>query len=276
MANGHGDAALGRAVQLGKNDALDICHFFEQHGLLQAVLPSGGVDDEQRLDLGLGVFAFGHTADLFQLFHQVRLVVQPSCRIHNQYIRMAAARGLYAVKHHGGGVRALFLLDDGHIRALRPHGELFGGGGAEGVGGANDDAAAHGFKARGELADGGGFAHAVDADNEQHHRAFQAHRLGAHDVHQDFLEGLARLFRRADVFGLTLLAQAIHGQFGGLHAHVGHDEHVGQVLEEFIVKVFVALHQFVHAAGEHGAGLLQPRLDAVKQSHWRSPLACFI
>ena len=81
-----------------------------------------------------------------------------------------ALDGLHAVEHHGGGVGALLLaLDDGHVGALGPDGQLVGGGGAEGIARADDHPAAHGLKARGQLADGGGLAHAVDADDQQHH-----------------------------------------------------------------------------------------------------------
>ena len=173
---------------------------------------------------------------------------------------MAAAGGLYAVIDHGGGVGALLLLDDGHIGALGPDGELLGGGGAERVRGADDDAAAHGLKASGQFADGGGLAHAVDANDEQHHRAFQVHRLGAHHVGEYLLEGFARLLRGADLLRLALLAQAADGQFRGLHAHVGHDEHVAEILEEVVVELFVVLHQLVHVAGEHGAVFCRPAL----------------
>ena len=47
-------------------------------------------------------------------------------------------------------------------------GELVDGGGAEGVGGAEHDAAVLGDQDPGELADGGGLAGAVDADDEHH------------------------------------------------------------------------------------------------------------
>ena len=48
-----------------------------------------------------------------------------------------------------------------------PDFELLDGGGAEGVGGAEDHRGAFFLPAVGELADGGGFAGAVDADDEE-------------------------------------------------------------------------------------------------------------
>ncbi len=46
--------------------------------------------------------------------------------------------------------------------------QLVGGGGAEGVRGAQHHAAAVGDQDAGQLADGGGLAGAVDADDQQH------------------------------------------------------------------------------------------------------------
>ena len=46
------DAALGRAVELGEHDAVDLDGLAEQQRLAQAVLAGGGVDREQRLVRG--------------------------------------------------------------------------------------------------------------------------------------------------------------------------------------------------------------------------------
>ena len=96
--------------------------------------------------------------------------MQAAGGVHDQHVRAALFGGLYTVEHHRGRIRALLLLDDRHARALGPDGQLIGGGGAEGVACADDDAPAHRLETRGQLADRRGFAHAVHADDEEHHR----------------------------------------------------------------------------------------------------------
>ena len=80
------------------------------------------------------------------------------------------------VEEGGGGVAALAGLDDVDAGAGGPDFKLLDGGGAEGVGCAEQDGAALGAIKRGELAGGGGLAGAVDAD---HHDDFRAARRRA-------------------------------------------------------------------------------------------------
>ncbi len=63
-------------------------------------------------------------------------------------LRVAGLGGGAGVVERGGGVAALFGLDDLDVGALGPDFELLDGGGAEGVGGAEQDGAA----LRGEVA----------------------------------------------------------------------------------------------------------------------------
>jgi hypothetical protein len=58
------------------------------------------------------------------------------------------------------------LAEELGAEALGPDFELLAGGGAEGVGGAEDDALSFVLPAVGELGDGGGLAGAVDANQE--------------------------------------------------------------------------------------------------------------
>src|SRR5271156_415662 len=90
------------------------------------------------------------------------------------------AGGSDGVENHGGRIRAGFLLYDFDAGAAGPDLELFDGGGAESVRGAEDDAGAFFFQAIGELADGGGFSGAVHADDEDYAgRDFREIRGGA-------------------------------------------------------------------------------------------------
>ena len=74
--------------------------------------------------------------------------------------------GLDAVEDHGSGIGALMLADDHGAGALRPDLQLVGSGGAEGVACNQQNLLALLDQPGGDLADGGGLAHAVDADDQ--------------------------------------------------------------------------------------------------------------
>ncbi len=83
----------------------------------------------------------------------------------------AGFRGGDGVVNDGGGIGAGFLLDDFDAVAMRPDFELLDGGGAESVGGAEHHAEIIFAQTIRELADAGGFAGTVHADDENHARA---------------------------------------------------------------------------------------------------------
>ena len=169
MGDGDDDAALGGAVELGEDDAGDVGGLGEEAGLLQAVLAGGGVDDEQRLVGRAGDEALGGAAHLVELLHQVGLGVEAAGGVDEEDAGGAGLGGGEGVEERGGGVAALAGLDEVDAGALGPDFELLDGGGAEGVGGAEQDGLAFAAVERGELAAGGGLAGAVDAD---HHDDF--------------------------------------------------------------------------------------------------------
>ena len=71
------------------------------------------------------------------------------------------------MKYRGGvGVHA--LLHDGHIHAVGPELQLLDGGCAEGVGSTEHDFLACELVLIGKFGDGGGFAHTVDSNHENH------------------------------------------------------------------------------------------------------------
>ena len=126
--------------------------------------------------------------------------------------RVAGFGGGAGVVEGGGGVSALAGLDEGDVGAGGPDFELLDGGGAEGVGGAEEDGAALAAVEGSEFAGGGGFAGAVDAD---HHDDFggraSAWRDGSGDPIEDGFE-LEGEEAAELVAGLDALA---HGAAGG-------------------------------------------------------------
>jgi hypothetical protein len=96
--------------------------------------------------------------------------VKTACGIDDDGVGVTRFGGCNRVVDYGGRICAGFLLDDLDAVALRPDFELLDGGGAERVRSAKNDAAALLLQAIRQLADAGGLACAVDANDENHPR----------------------------------------------------------------------------------------------------------
>ena len=145
-----------------------------------------------------------------------------------------------------GGVAALGAADDLDADALAPRGELVDGGGAERVGRAEGDGVVLGDEDPGDLADGGGLAGAVDADDE--HDAGLAvlagHLQAAVHVGADELDELLAQ-HGAGVGGLAALdaqagAQPLDQGLGGCDADVGGEQGVLDGLPRVLVEAVTA------------------------------------
>src|SRR5699024_10970602 len=107
-----------------------------------------------------------------QLVHETHLVVQPAGGVDDHRVGLGVRTGLDGVEGHGGRVGPLPVAADGrHADAGAPGLQLVRGGGAEGVGRAEDDVAVVGHEHAGELADGGRLAGAVDTHDQDAGRA---------------------------------------------------------------------------------------------------------
>ena len=126
-----------------------------------------------------GVEAAEHAADLRQLFHQVRLVLQPPGGVDDQHVLAGRGRLLDAVEHDSGRVAAFLARDDRRADAVAPDLQLLDRGGAEGVAGGEQDAVILLLQPMAELADGRRLARAVDADHEDDVGARESPRLPA-------------------------------------------------------------------------------------------------
>ena len=104
---------------------------------------------------------------LLELVHQADLVLQAAGGVDHHYVHFLLDAGLDGFIGDRGGVRADDVRPDGcDADALAPRGELLGGRCTEGVGGAQQDVLVFGHEDARELADGGGLADAVDADDD--------------------------------------------------------------------------------------------------------------
>ena len=166
--------------------------------------------------------------------------MEPSGGVAQHHIHVPGLGGLQCVKQHGAGVRALVLPDDLASGPLCPDLQLVGGGGAEGIGGAQHHPFALLFQAGGDLSDGGGLAHTVDADEDadaglrvQLHCGVSHLHLRHQDLPQALPDGLLAL----QMLFTNLGAQLLHGVRGSVHAKICHDEGLLQLLEEGLVRL---------------------------------------
>ena len=166
--------------------------------------------------------------------------MQPSRRVAQHHVHMTCLGGLQGVEQHGAGIGALVLADDVHTGAVGPDLQLVGGGGAEGISGAQQHLLALRLQLGGQLADGRGLAHAVDAD-EQHDAGGGGQVQGgvAHLqlLRQDGPQGVLHLVGPGQQPLLHLFAQLLHRVGGGIHAHVRQDQRLLQLVVKFVVQL---------------------------------------
>ena len=112
----HGDgddhSALGGAVQLGEHDAVEVDRLGEYLRLRHTVLSRRRVEDEIFAEVRVRELAVHDAAYLFELFHEVLFVVQPSSGVHKDDVRALCLRGGDGVENDGGGVCALVVAHE--------------------------------------------------------------------------------------------------------------------------------------------------------------------
>ena len=151
--------------------------------------------------------------------------------------------------------------------ALTPHLQLLDGGGAEGIAGGEHDLLALTLQLLGQLADGGGLAHAVHADHKNHVGLLlggdQQRLLDRLEQRaQLFLQGLVQRTAVGQLLARHAFGQAVDDDTGGLDADVGGEQARLQLFEQVIVDGLLAEEQTGHALAQAGAGLRQALLEA--------------
>ena len=191
----------------------------------------------------------------------------------NDHVIAPGGGALHRVKDDGGGVGALPCLDQGHLGPVCPEFQLLAGCGAEGIARRQHDPVAQILVQVGQLGDGGGLAHTVDADDQDHRGlAGDVHVVGGAHLQADQLpQRLQGLLAGFQVICLHLVAQLIHQADRTVRAHIGQDQLLLQVVVQIIVDLGVG--ERIDNAGEKaGAGLFQTVIDfflaeCVKQAH---------
>ena len=144
------------------------------------------------------------------------------------------------------GVAALGPADDLDADALAPRGELVDRGGAEGVGRAQRDGEVLGDEDARDLADRGGLAGAVDADDEHDTGVAvgagdldAAVHVGADELDELLAQHRARV-GRLPALDPEPLTQPLHEGLGGGDADVGGEQGVLDLLPGVLVEAVAA------------------------------------
>ena len=199
--------------------------------------------------------------------------------IDQQHVGAAGAGFGEGVEGEAGGVGFVAAGDDVAAGALAPDLELFDGGGAEGV--AGDE---HGFHALfgvelRQFADGGGFAGAVDADDEHDmrlERAVDDQRL--RDWGEDGGDFVGQ--RQFDFVFPHFLAEAAAAEVGDYlggdgGAEIGGDQQVFQFFQRGVIQAALGEHR-ADGGGEFFAGagktLFEPGEKAAERHYIASAI----
>ncbi len=118
--------------------------------------------------------------------------MEPSRCVNEDHIHVPGFGRLQAVEHHGGRVGSLVLPDDIRAASFCPDFQLVGSGGTEGIPRHQQHLLALTHKLLGQLPDGGGLAHAVDPDYQDHGglgRKVQLCVPHVQHIHQNLFQG---------------------------------------------------------------------------------------
>ena len=232
--------ALGRAVQLGHDQARQLHRLVERLHLREHVLAGVAVEHQQHLVRRIVHRLADHAADLLQLVHQVALRRQAAGRVHHHHVHLAGLAGLDRVEGHRRRVAAL-VGDHLHVVALAPAGQLLARGRAEGVTGGQQHRLLDLVQVASQLADRGGLAGAVHPGDHHHQRVgtvdvdrlLQRGQQLGQDVDQRCLE------RGSIIDPVTPGALAQLGQqpFGRAIAGVAGQQRILQILVECLVDL---------------------------------------
>ncbi len=268
MAHRNRDATLGGAIEFSDDQAIKSKSLVELARLLKAVLAGGRIDHQKRGHRHLRALAH-HVDHFFELAHEVVGCVQAASRVDEHQLGaqlFGTFDGFVAYARRIAAALARDHLDSG---ALAPYLKLLDRGGPEGVAAAQQDLLACLGVARGQLADRGGFARAVDANEQDHARQLVEHidfglcEACSNLVHQKvknlpaIRQGLAR----------GNIAQILDDVVGGLSAQIRQNQGFLKFIPEVLVNVRAAIHHDVHALLERSVGGAQAFLDSIEEPH---------
>ena len=231
-------AAFGSTVQLSQHYAGGTGGLDKFLGLADGVLSGDGIQHQQHLQTGFGACLFDTAGNFGKLVHQTLFVVQTSRRVGNDHVIALGRGALDGIKDDRSGVCPLPCLHQRHLGAVCPQLQLLTGGCAEGIARRQHDPAPLIFVQGRQLGDGGGFAHAVYADDQNHGGLavqFQRVARGNFAANQR-TQSVQRLLPGFQVLFLHLVAQLVHQTHGAGGADIGQNELFFQLIVQIIVN----------------------------------------
>ena len=184
-------------------------------------------------------------------------------------VHLARAGGLQRVEEHGAGIAARALADHVGLGALAPDFQLLDGGGAEGVGGAQQHGALSFLKRLASLpmvvvlpepltpttsTTAGGSATRARARSLAGRISSRCSRIRPLQ-----LGGVVQLV------ALHALPDAVQNLLGGPHADIGGDQRVLQFVEQVGVDLLLALQRVFQRGDQPRAGLLHAAFQLFKE-----------
>ena len=154
-------------VQLGDDQAAQSQCFVKCFDLRQGVLTGIAVDDQQYFVRRSRFCLLYDAMDFFQFIHQMQLGRQTACSIDKHHVFCARFACGDCIKTYRRRV-AIFLADNFHLIAVCPNHQLLFGGCAKRIRCRQQHAGAGIVQMPCQLADGSGFACAIDAGNHHH------------------------------------------------------------------------------------------------------------
>ena len=186
--------------------------------------------------------------------------MQPPGGVGQHQVGVAGGGVLDGVEDDRPGIAALVAADDRRADPVGPQLELVGGRGAERVAGGHHHPVAVADLAHAELADGGGLADAVDADEEPDVGGVGQKMelaVAVEDGGQLGLQGADEFVGVADPLLLDPAPEVVEDPGGQAGADVGQDQGLLELLPGALVDAVPGSHRG-EVAGEQGAGPAQP------------------
>ena len=270
VADADHHAAFGRAVELGDGERSDLRRLRELPCLFKGILSRGTVEHQHHLVRGPRDDLAHDVADFGQFVHQVDFVVQAACRVDQHHVGAVGLGRRQRVERHRCRVGTHLLTDHRRPGAVGPNFELVDGCGAERIGGADPDFQSGLGQLCRELADGGGLARAVDAD-DHHHVGFalpgvepemllRAVRL-LHQRHDLLAQDGLELGRIHVFVARHTLFDAPDNLHRGFHAHVRRNQHLLHVVQQVGIDRRAACYGTGEFREDSGLGLFEPRAE---------------
>ena len=206
---------------------------------MNRILTGGRIQHEQRFARRIRQLTGDNAVDLRQFVHQVGLVVQTACRIHDDDIAAACLGRRDGVEHNSRRVCALAVANDVRTGTFSPDFELVRRSRAEGIRRRQHHLFALIDIAGRQLADRGRLADTVDADYQNDRRlAVRIQRLVVeHVVGQHLAEQVAQLVRRGGLAQLGALFDLSDDLRRRGCTDIRQDECFFQFLEQIIIHL---------------------------------------